>query len=180
MLAGCSGYSSTIERAKISNSIFLNGFYGKTIKETQTPLGSKDFSEVLINFGFEKVIQENFSFNFNLTSQNQFQNFENFSDTLNYLRLNFGFKNKILDNLTFKAELIYDIDLNSEPFRPYNQTYLYGIGKFIYDYKNFSFIFSLNSLSISYNKSLFSIISSIYFRPDYSYPILNVGFGLRR
>ncbi len=171
VVIGCSGYSVTAERAKISNSIFLNGFYG------QTPSGSKSLSEIIVNGGFERVIYENFSFVLNLTSQNQFQKFESFSDTTNYLRLNFGLKNRILTNLSLKAELIYDIDLNLRPLKPYNQKYLYGIAKIVYDYKDFSFITSLNSLSVIYNRLLFSLMLSAYLRPDYDKPIFNVGLG---
>jgi len=179
-LFGCMGYNSTIERANLSNSLFLNGFYGRSVGKAQTPSGSKEFLEFLFNFGFEKKIFDNVSLNVNFTSQNQFQNFENFTDTLNYLRINFGIKNKLFNNFSIKPELIYDIDLNIRPFRPYNQKYLYGILKFIYDYKNFSFITSLNSLSIVYSKSFFQSAFSLYLRPDYNTLIFNFGLGFRK
>ncbi|MEO0197095.1 MAG: hypothetical protein ABIL78_04215 [candidate division WOR-3 bacterium] len=180
MLIGCSGYNITMERAKISNSIFINGFYGVSVSKAKTPSGDKSLSEIIINSGFEKRIYENFSFNINLTSLNQYQVFENFSDTSNYLRINVGIKNRILNNLSLKSEVIYDIDLNLRPFKPYNQKYFYGILKLIYDYKNFSIITSLNSLSIIYNKSFVQGGINIYLRPDYNVPIFNIGFGFIR
>jgi len=174
------GYNSTIERANLSNSLFISGFYGKSLNKVETPSGNKEFSEFLFNFGFEKKVFENISVNINFTSQSQFQNFENFSDTLNYLRINFGIKNKIFSSFSIKPELIYDIDLNMKPFKPYNQKYLYGILKLIYDYKSFSFITSLNSLCLIYSKKFIQLGFSLYLRPDYNVPIFNVGLGFRK
>lgn len=180
LLSSCIGYNSTIERAKISDDIFISGFYGQTIISSTTPTGEKSFLEYILNAGFERRISENISINFNLTSQNHIQKYESFHDTTNYLRINFGIKNSILNSFSLKTELIYDIDLNMKPLRVYNQKYLYGIGKLIFDYKDFSFLFSLNSLSVYYHKKFFSFSSGLYFRPDYSVPVFNVGLGLRK
>ncbi|MCX7948113.1 MAG: hypothetical protein N2504_05950 [candidate division WOR-3 bacterium] len=180
LLSGCIGYNSTVEKAKISDHIFVNGFYGQTIISSTTPTGKRSFLEYILNLGFEKHINERIGINFNLTSQNHIQKYENFHDTTNYLRINFGVKNVILNSFSFKAELIYDVDLNARPLRLYNQKYMYGIGKFIFDYRDFSILFSLNSLSVCYHKKFFSFSSGLYFRPDYSVPILNVGLGLRK
>ncbi len=167
----------TMERSEISNSLFVNGIYGKSIGKAKSPSGNKELLEILANLGIERKFHENFSLNINLTSSNQIQSFENFSDTSNYLRLNFGIKNKIFNNLSVKTELIYDIDLNS---KIYNQKYMYGIFKIIYDYKDFSIISSINSISIIYNKSLFQFAISSYLRPDYNVPIFNLGLGFRK
>ncbi|MEO0202859.1 MAG: hypothetical protein ABIL37_03950 [candidate division WOR-3 bacterium] len=166
-----------MERSEILNSLFVNGIYGKSIGKAKSPSGNKELLEILANLGIERKFHENFSLNINLTSSNQIQSFENFSDTSNYLRLNFGIKNKIFNNLSVKTELIYDIDLNS---RIYNQKYMYGIFKIIYDYKDFSIISSINSISIIYNKSLFQVAISSYLRPDYNVPIFNLGLGFRK
>ena len=54
ILSGCMGYNSTMERANLSNNLFISGFYGKSLERVETPAGNKELSEFLFNSGFEK------------------------------------------------------------------------------------------------------------------------------